>query len=609
MKKIRTVVVKQGVSVKLKLPKNFQWKVLAKLSQELGFSGQYIPEFLPFQPSTSVDLAIRQRSSGKLKISTDMFRPQSMADSDDGADTFFARYQLASFLAKYPEKGIDTRQVALDKFLKTEDTCSLFNKENYRALEVLDQKHPDFLGCLDQIRNDISDLLGESPNLSLVGEMSKHGPGVSYIGELYAGGKVTNFYKWSKLPYSVTHDAYTHAKKVILDDPRWIGALDDEYRRRTSNLFQPIDMGSFWDFVLKVVEGSRLTTVPKSAETDRTICIEPLINVFLQLGVDGVIRGRLKSRWGVNLNDQTLNQVLAKEASISGEFATVDLSSASDLISLKVCELLLPAAWYDLLHDLRSHNTEIDGRWVALEKISSMGNGYTFALESVIFSALTRYAIKKVKAERRYAVYGDDIVIPVKAFPILKDILQLCGFSINEKKTFVAGPFRESCGTDYYRGIDVRPVFLKSPIQTIPDLFYLHNVLWKLQKDKEWPIGLVIPETLDYVKQYVPLGYRRCFGPASESLDTYLFSDKRIPRLGTSGCSLITTIKPVPRTRNKRYEDWYFVKLMKSLRGNNAPPPYRWDKKNVADTGNAFDITERDRVTYNLTLSVVYTID
>jgi hypothetical protein len=100
--------------------------------------------------------------------------------------------------------------------------------------------------------------------------------------------------------------------------------------------------------------------------------------------------------------------------------------------------------------DLRSPKGVLVDKSYTFEKISSMGNGFTFALESLIFGALVRCAIRRTGSVKKSAVYGDDLIVPVTAAPYLKTLLEYFGFQLNEDKSFAAGPFRESCGKDFY---------------------------------------------------------------------------------------------------------------------------------------------------------------
>jgi hypothetical protein len=61
-----------------------------------------------------------------------------------------------------------------------------------------------------------------------------------------------------------------------------------------------------------------------------------------------------------------------------------------------------------------------------------------------------------------FGVFGDDIVVLKEAYRETVRLLNLLGFQVNEQKSFSEGPFRESCGGDYFNGHQVRGVYLKS---------------------------------------------------------------------------------------------------------------------------------------------------
>lgn len=214
------------------------------------------------------------------------------------------------------------------------------------------------------------------------------------------------------------------------------------------------------------VSGNRFHTVPKDAKKDRGICVEPSINVFYQLAVGRAIRSRL-GRFGIDLaTAQDLHRSLAREASWDHTLATIDLSNASDTVSRNLVKLLLPEKWYDLLDSLRSPKTLIQGKWVLLEKFSSMGNGYTFELETLLFYAISHvltelagiHAIPGVNV----SAFGDDIIVPSSVSNDVLAALSFFGFEPNRRKTFTQGRFRESCGGDYFDGIPVRAYYLDS---------------------------------------------------------------------------------------------------------------------------------------------------
>lgn len=225
---------------------------------------------------------------------------------------------------------------------------------------------------------------------------------------------------------------------------------------------------------MQVVYGNKFTTVPKSAKTDRGICSEPTLNMYVQLGIGSYIRSRL-ALFGVDLNDQTRNQRLAQRAHKDG-LATIDLSSASDSLARNVILHYFPEPWTELLSLARSHRCFIEGQWHELEKFSSMGNGYTFELESLLFFSVIRCIVPRERMND-VGVYGDDLIVPAEYANIVIDALKFLGFRVNKSKTFLAGSFFESCGTDWFKGQNVRPFYLKGSKENIPYTIQICNKL------------------------------------------------------------------------------------------------------------------------------------
>lgn len=602
--------VGREVSVQtLPMPEDLHWRILRCISEDLGlltsptFKGELEPNLQSIEACKLLHDAIRSRDPKKLRDVAAVFSPQCMVRSLAGdkseAYSFFARYQVGSFLKKYPGKGTDLRQAAIAKFLKLEQSCKLFNSENYKALLAINTRHPDFLGIVEEMRDDIRRLIGDVPNINGVYYNAKHGPGVS-LGDLYKGGKSTEFFKWASLPYSVTEQALPYVKTLVWRDPRWASALLEWYRKKTG-VSCNINWLHFNRTIFKVVEHSKIATVPKSAETDRTIAIEPVMNVFLQLGVDGVIRKRLKSRWNYDLNDQSVNQDMSWAASVEDDFVTLDLAGASDTVTTMICKLLLPDSWYDLLMDLRTPKGDCFGDIITYEKISSMGNGYTFALESLIFGAAVRCAIKRTRSVRKSAVYGDDLIYPKTAHSYLLTLLTYMGFKVNEDKSFVEGPFRESCGKDSFLGYDVRPLFLKEQLQDVRQLFYLHNSLWMLEKRLDWTWNVQFKRAKALILKYIPDKIKdEFYGPESESLDTHLFSKRLCFHRDKFDDWVYRKITATPVIFNDRLDpgSFRFRKLMVSLKPRGTAVINKWDSKRKLNTGNAFDVTLRDTVRF-----------
>lgn len=357
-------------------------------------------------------------------------------------------YQVKAFFSKRSDLdlGIDKRDAAIKKFMESEESCSTTN-DTFRAWRRgLFQFRPRVESVLHGAQRKIAKLLGECPKWDEI--TTAFGPGATtQLPKRMACAKV----KLSQ-PLACSGDMTVCLSQALSSLPHLLPEGDDSVTATVE------------------IHHGKLVTVPKTWKTDRTVMIEPWLNSFFQLGVGRIIADRLV-QVGVDVRDQEKNKSLARSSSISGDLATLDLSSASDSIAVELVRHLLPPDWYDLLSVLRTSSCDIDGRVITLAKFSSMGNGFTFPLESLIFWAI----VSSVKgcAKRTY-VYGDDILCPTESAPDVIEALECLGFSINPEKSFTSGYFRESCGGDYFFGINVRPIYIKDAM-TGQDAFRLHN--------------------------------------------------------------------------------------------------------------------------------------
>jgi hypothetical protein len=146
--------------------------------------------------------------------------------------------------------------------------------------------------------------------------------------------------------------------------------------------------------------------------------------------------------------------------------ATVDFASASDTVSYNTVLELLPFEWFKLLDAGRSPCYTVEGDVYSFHKFSSMGNAYTFELESMIFYALAWACMKHVDINpvprRNISVFGDDVILPVQAYDLFVEVATAVGFTVNPDKSFHKGLFRESCGADVFDGYDVTPFKIES---------------------------------------------------------------------------------------------------------------------------------------------------
>jgi hypothetical protein len=118
-----------------------------------------------------------------------------------------------------------------------------------------------------------------------------------------------------------------------------------------------------------------------------------------------------------------------------------------------------------------------DGSISYMEKFSSMGNGFTFELETLIFWALARSVCGR---QETVSVYGDDVILPSVRLESYRQLCGYCGLTLNSKKSFNSGYFRESCGAHAFNGKDAKPVYLRSRIRVLLDIFKAANQLRRL---------------------------------------------------------------------------------------------------------------------------------
>jgi hypothetical protein len=354
------------------------------------------------------------------------------------SESFFRAYQATRLLskAKWLPTTIDTRAAAVAKFEEAEELCRRTNltwamHQSRRISFLRDDER-----LLFSVRRKIGDVLGSG--LFRWTEFCNFGPGAD--GSTVRG--LTSAYNKLSSPGSVTGGAYPYL------------AVFSEITSLGHCFVGDITTGRL---DLELSRGNRVTFVPKSAKVDRPIAVEPRWNIWLQKGVGAYIRARLRS-FGVNLDDQGLNQSLAIYGSRTDKYATIDLASASDTMSKEVVAAVMPLPWLTVLDALRSPSFFLDGKWRKYEKWSSMGNGYTFELESLLFWAICSSINPDV------SVYGDDLIVPAESFDRVVQALDLFGFRVNPEKSFKSGPFRESCGRDAFNGDTVTPIYWKNAL-------------------------------------------------------------------------------------------------------------------------------------------------
>lgn len=427
----------------------------------LSFVADHLPDLL-----SEVSELLKARDFEGLIGYADSFSTQKQSTA---WDTFRAS-QFSALVKKYPFPDPmlkpKAKARAMDKFYAAERLCRRYNLKFRTAFSG---------GSLrvnreaEQMRRWIRRVIGDEPNLPSIYAKCAFGPGAS-IGVGYATnlGRKLLSEKWS-----VTPSALPFALAALLTDVHFFELLQPEGRAYVC--WDPEEFEKAFRSRLELVSYNKVVTVPKTSLVDRTIAVEPLLNGYLQKGVDVFMRQCLK-RVGIDLTDQRRNQDLARLGSLPDQndpFCTIDLSSASDTISLGVVKLLLPSGWFHFLDAIRSPAYKFEGRDpLRYNKFVSMGNGFCFPLETLIFASVCSLYSKPDD----FAVYGDDIVCRRSvAHKVLKTLWRF-GFRHNPDKTFLEGPFRESCGADWYAGLNVRPLTLDYELDKLSNIIKFFNL-------------------------------------------------------------------------------------------------------------------------------------
>lgn len=396
-----------------------------------------------------------------MRVLQESFEPKVRVDDDvlryvgqdvnpneySSRESFLKDYVCSSFLRKwkgFKHKSIKPSEKAFSTWTKSEHQCFQTNRRLY---------HETTTGCysvapsvITTAQRKIARVLGYL-DIDRIAELCRFGGGATF--DLRKG---TTHAEKSRRP-SVTFDAIPWVCRVLKGDD-YLGSL----------------VGPLRD--LKIVEANRMVMVSKNVLTHRPIAAEPTLNSYVQQGFGRYIRRRLKT-FGVDLGDQTINQDYASKAQTDG-LATIDLSSASDTLCVNLVKLLLPCEWFEALDDLRCKYTMYQGRRYMLSKFSSMGNAYTFELESLIFWALASSVVTSDVS----SVYGDDIIVRDCDYGPTVEVLTWAGFTINDDKSFSAGSrFYESCGKHFFDSREVTPCYQKDVCARPHDYVRLHNRL------------------------------------------------------------------------------------------------------------------------------------
>jgi len=381
------------------------------------------------------------------------------AMSYESVYAFRNAYAATLFLSKADFLVVPFKKdvVALEKFAQYEQLCKHTNSR-FRNLSLDPLFRGSNASLLFAMERKIASILGKFDGDEWF-ENADWGPGVTTT---LKGNHVSATNKFQS-ETGITRDLYALVSPLMERAyPSWFAHLS------TRNFGEE----GFDQFGV----GNTLCTVPKNSKTDRVIAVEPALNLWFQKGIGTMIRRRL-ARVGIDLQDQTHNQRLALLASKTGHLATIDFSSASDSIARELVRELLPTDWFTCMDASRSKLGVTKSEVLRWEKFSSMGNGFTFELESLIFYAAALVVCDHTGSIGSISVYGDDVIIPTTAVTLFSEFCTFLGFKVNMAKSFSSPDllFRESCGSHYFRGFDCKPIFLKEKLRNAQSYFKLAN--------------------------------------------------------------------------------------------------------------------------------------
>jgi hypothetical protein len=438
--------------------------------------------------SLAVWIIIRDDPS---QLKTLAFNPLDYNNLVDFRDAYAATKLLSK--STFLKTGIDKQQVAFTKFSESEALC---RQTNFRLTHLTSDpsyRGPNVWMYNTFIRKIEDVLVGYSPEDLF--NKANWGPGVTTLLKGVEASATNKF----QCETGITRDLYYIISDLFSEAyPIW-----GEHLNQSG--FPSFETGNY------------VVTVPKDAFTDRVIAIEPGINLWFQKAIGLMIRERLFVH-GIDLNSQERNQQLARLGSYDSKLATVDFSSASDTIAFRLVEGCLPPHWFQIMDACRSHFGKFEGKLIKWEKFSSMGNGFTFELESLIFYAAAFAVCSYLKLDTsQISVFGDDVILPSSAFDLFSSFSSFLGFSVNKKKSFSSSVcFRESCGSHYYDGIDVKPIFVKNIALTLPELFRYANLIryWAHRRNSQTSCDSTLKSSWLILFKAVPKKLRifGCFG-------------------------------------------------------------------------------------------------
>jgi len=453
--------------------------------------GQYSPSNLPGQKPVGGGVVIPKLLRGLYLL---VFEPHGQVkENADVQAVFFLRqllYGVKKATVRCPEENV-AKEISAFVLLDNELTVpSEWWKSPHHAAMV--EEHTGFAS-----RGDILDRLGSQVGRPRAFRLLRNLDRIAGVLSSALGPYDPMCWRFAHGP-GVVSDVYSFA---VHDDPEDFESCPDDHNRyrfpvwseRLESVF-PLAECAYYNLAswaddprLEAIGSyepmSRLIDVPKTYTKPRLIAVEPASHMWCQKNIQHYLYERVAASWigeFIDFRSQERNQMMALVGSRDNSFATIDLSAASDRISCRVVGDMFRAnhALLMALAASRTRYCKIGNEPIELRKYATMGNATTFPVQSLIFLAValsslaTGHDADRVTPSklRLYSglvsVFGDDIVVPESHAREVVCLLEALGFKVNADKSFLTGPFKESCGVDAFRGNDVSPIYWQGPCLT-----------------------------------------------------------------------------------------------------------------------------------------------
>lgn len=380
-------------------------------------------DFLDDEPKPWLDLRSYRLNTKPMPLHADRYR-------------YKARYQYKTYLKRFTFSDdvvtAEVRQLlAFDAFRKTQcriaDPCFLgkqLRQTTYLVLQKARQIIKSILGKYDSVEH----------------------------------GKLCYFGKRASVdvPY---RDSYLDVKAGLLSSSLQIDRWFYKQHLKTDVLLSEACREAFSqsDELGRITRSLQLAAVPKRWDTDRTILKNTTLGAFYTGGLGKYMVQCLKAV-GYDLNRRARRHAeWIMRYSISRSHVTGDLTTASDSYYSALMRRLFPYDWYKAMNLGRITSCEVSDGTITMASFMTMGIGFTFPAQTIAFYAILRAISELTGIQGNISVFGDDLIYPREMHRYVLSVFEDVGFLLNKDKTFVNEYFRESCGSDYYAGLDVRP--------------------------------------------------------------------------------------------------------------------------------------------------------